>query len=142
MHVSTRGNSGPPGFKDYQFPDNSVGKESVCNAGDLGLIPGLGRYPGQGKGYPCQYFGLDNSMDCIVHGVAKSWSPADTLPSGVSSPSVRRVIAPLHSVVSWTTEEKAKQAPTTVSGTQIRIRFVKKVRSFTYALIPTFCTMR
>ena len=55
---------------------------------------------------------------------------------GVSSPSVRRVIAPLHSVVSWTTEEKAKQAPTTVSGTQIRIRFVKKVRSLTYALIP------
>ena len=50
----------------------SAGKESACNAGDLGLIPGLGRSPGEGKGYPLQYSGLENSMDCIVHGVAKS----------------------------------------------------------------------
>ena len=42
--------------------------------GDLGLIPGLGRPPGEGKGYPFQYPGLENSMDCIVHGVAKSWT--------------------------------------------------------------------
>ena len=55
------------------FPDNSVGKESVCNAGDSGLIPGLGR-SGEGKGYPLQYSGLANSMDCIVHGVTKSWT--------------------------------------------------------------------
>ena len=41
--------------------------------GDLGLIPGLGRFPGEGKGYPLQYSGLENSMDCIVHQVAKSW---------------------------------------------------------------------
>ena len=47
-------------------------KESACNVGDLGLIPGLGRSPGEGKGYPLQYSGLENSMDCIVHGVAKS----------------------------------------------------------------------
>ena len=47
-------------------------KTSVCNAGDLGSIPGLGRSPGEGKGYPLQYSGLENSMDCIVHGVAKS----------------------------------------------------------------------
>ena len=40
--------------------------------GDLGLIPGLGRFPGEGKGYPLQYSGLENSMDCTVHGVAKS----------------------------------------------------------------------
>ena len=39
-----------------------------------GLIPGLGRSPGEGKGYPLQYSGLENSMDCIVHGVAKSWT--------------------------------------------------------------------
>ena len=51
---------------------SSVGKESACNAGDLGLIPGLGRSPGEGKGYPLQYSGLENSMDCIVHGVTKS----------------------------------------------------------------------
>ena len=47
-------------------------KESACNAGDLDFIPGLGRFPGEGKGYPLQYSGLENSMDCIVHGAAKS----------------------------------------------------------------------
>ena len=51
----------------------STGKESACNVGDLGSIPGLGRSPGVEKGYPLQYSGLENSMDCIVHGVAKSW---------------------------------------------------------------------
>ena len=50
----------------------SAGKESACNAGDLSSIPGLGRSPGEGKGSPLQYSGLENSMDCIVHGVAKS----------------------------------------------------------------------
>ena len=52
-------------------------KESACNAGDLGLIPGLGRSPGEGNGYPVQYSGLENSMDrgawrVIVLGVTKS----------------------------------------------------------------------
>jgi len=50
----------------------SVGKESACNAGDLGSIPGLGGSPGEGKGYPLQYSGLENSKDCIAHGVAKN----------------------------------------------------------------------
>ena len=50
---------------------SSAGKESACNVGDLGSIPGLGRSPGEGKGYPLQY-GLENSMDCIVQGVVKS----------------------------------------------------------------------
>ena len=54
------------------FPGGSAGKESACNAGDLGLIPGLGRSPGEGKGYPLQYSGLENSRDSIVHGVSKS----------------------------------------------------------------------
>ena len=54
------------------LPHSSVGKESSCNAGDLGLIPGLGRSPEEEKGYPLQYSDLENSMDCIVHGVAKS----------------------------------------------------------------------
>ena len=54
------------------FPCGSAGKESICNAGDLGSIPGLERSPGEGKGYPLQYSGLENSMDCIVHGVPKS----------------------------------------------------------------------
>ena len=48
-----------------------LSKESTHNAGDLGLISGLGRSPGEGKGYPLQYSGLENYMDCIVHGVAE-----------------------------------------------------------------------
>ena len=51
--------------------DSSVGKESACNAG---LVPGLGRSAGEGKGYPLRYSGLENSVDCIVHGVAKYWT--------------------------------------------------------------------
>ena len=53
-------------------PFGSAGKESTCNAGDLGSIPGLGKFSGEGKGYPLQYSGLKNSMDYIVHGVAKN----------------------------------------------------------------------
>ena len=48
------------------IPDGSDGKKSACNAGDLGSILG------EGNGYPLQYSGLENSMDCIVHGVAES----------------------------------------------------------------------
>ena len=54
------------------FPCGSVGKVSTSNAGDLHLMPGLGRSYGEGKVYPLQYPGLEESMDCIVHGVAKS----------------------------------------------------------------------
>ena len=54
------------------FPGGSAGKESASNAGDLGSMPGLGRSPGEGKGSPLQSSGLENSMDCIVHGVAMS----------------------------------------------------------------------
>ena len=53
------------------FPGGSAGKESACNAGDLSPIPGLGRSLGDGKSYSLQYSGLENSMDCIVHGVPK-----------------------------------------------------------------------
>ena len=73
------------------FPCGSAGKESARNVGDLGSIPGLGRSPVEGKGSPLQYSGLENSTDCVVHGVAKSWtrlshfhfhrSPVDTHPS-------------------------------------------------------------
>ena len=54
------------------FLCGSAGKESACNVRDLGSSPGLGRFPGEGKGYPLQYSGLENSNDCIVRGVAKS----------------------------------------------------------------------
>ena len=61
------------------FLGGSDGKESACNAGDLGLIPGWGRSPGEGNGNPLQYSGLENSMDrgawrAIVHGIAKRWT--------------------------------------------------------------------
>ena len=54
------------------FPGGSECKESACYAGDLGSIPGLGRSPGEESHYPLQYSDLENSIDCIVHGVAKS----------------------------------------------------------------------
>ena len=54
------------------FPCGSAGVESAYNVEGLGSIPELGRYPGEGKDYPLQYSGLENSMACIVHGVAKS----------------------------------------------------------------------
>ena len=54
------------------FPGGSTGTEYICNMGDLGLIPGLGRHAGEGNGYPLQYSGLENSIDCIVHEVVKS----------------------------------------------------------------------
>ena len=56
----------------WRAPDSSVGKESTCNMGDLGTVPGLGRSPVEGKGYSLQYSGLENSKDCIIRGVAKS----------------------------------------------------------------------
>ena len=62
----------------WHFPCGSAGKESTCNVGDLGSIPGLGRSPGEGKGYSLQYSGLENSTDCIVHGeflIHESGSP-------------------------------------------------------------------
>ena len=56
------------------FPCGSAGKESVCNVRDLDSIPGLERSPGEGKGYPFQYSGLENSMEYTVQGIAKSWT--------------------------------------------------------------------
>ena len=63
----------------FIFPDSSAGKESACNAGDPGLIPGSGRCAGEGIGYPLQYSCLENSMargawQATVHGVAQSWT--------------------------------------------------------------------
>ena len=54
------------------FPGGSAGEEPTYNAGDLGSIPGLGRPPGEGKGYPLQFSGLENAMDHIVCGVTES----------------------------------------------------------------------
>ena len=57
----------------FGFPGGSPDKESACNVGDLDSVPGLGRSPGEGNGYPLQYSGLENSMDSIVHRVAESY---------------------------------------------------------------------
>ena len=59
-------------FQTKGFPCGSAGKESTCNVGSLGSIPVLGKSPGEEKGYPLRYSGLENSMDYIVHGIAKS----------------------------------------------------------------------
>ena len=62
-----------PSLPRYQgFPPGSAGKECACNVRDLDSIPGLGRSPGEGNGSPLQYFSLENSMGCVVHGVTKS----------------------------------------------------------------------
>ena len=64
---------GETGFRgEGDFPCGTASKESTCNVGDLGSIPKLGRSPGEWNGYPLQYSGLENTMDCIVHGVTKS----------------------------------------------------------------------
>ena len=62
------------GFSRYQVKSGSAGEESACSAGGLGSIPGLQRSPGEGKGCPLQYSGLENSMDCTVQGVTESWT--------------------------------------------------------------------
>ena len=66
------GKSSTPVF--LSFPGALDGKESTCNVEDLGSIPRLGRSPREEKGYPFQYSTLENSMDCIVHRVANSWT--------------------------------------------------------------------
>ena len=72
------------------FPGGSAGKESACNVGDLGPIPGLGRSSEKGKGCPLQYSGLEKSTDCVVHGVAKSRTRLSDFHfhSGLSAPGV------------------------------------------------------
>ena len=67
MSPSFIGDSGSEGFSG-----SSAGKESACSEGELDSIPGLGRSPGDGNSYPFQYSGLENFMNCIVHGVSKS----------------------------------------------------------------------
>ena len=65
------------------IPYGLAGKECACNVGDLGSILGLGRSPGEGKGSPLQYSGLENPMDCIVHGGAESDMTVRPSPSGL-----------------------------------------------------------
>ena len=73
-------------YQQLGFPGGSAGEESACNVGDLGSIPGLGRSPGEVNNYPLQYSGLENSIDCIVHGVTKSQTRLSNF-RPISSPS-------------------------------------------------------
>ena len=83
------------------FSGGSAGKEYACNVGDLGSIPGLRRSPGEGKGYPLQYSGLQNSMDCIVHGVAKSWTPLSDFTFTFHFHALEKEMATHSSVLAW-----------------------------------------
>ena len=73
LNISPIGNSKFSSPREV-FPCGSADEESTCNEGDLGPNPGLGRSPGEGKGNPLQYSGLENSIDCKVQGGAKSWT--------------------------------------------------------------------
>ena len=72
--IQSMGLQSQTGLSDFTFtfPSGSAGKESACDVGDLGSIPGLRRSPGEGYDYAREYCGLKNSMDCIVLGVSKS----------------------------------------------------------------------
>ena len=76
------------------YPGGSAGKESTYNVGDLGWIPALGRYPGEGKGYPFQYSGPVNSWTVLVHGVAKSY----TWPSNFYFISLHFMVKPVNPI--------------------------------------------
>ena len=76
-------------------------KESTCNAGNLGLIPGLGRSPGEGKGYLLQYSGLENFMDCIVHGVPKNLKHQATFTFRIASQVAQLVKHPTTIQETW-----------------------------------------
>ena len=111
------------------FPGGSAGKESTCNAEDLGLIPGLGRSPGEGNGYPLQYSGLENSMDCIVHEVAKSqtWlnnfhftSLLGIYPKETQKGSPRDMYTPSFTAVWFTRAKIRKQATCPSTDQQIK----------------------
>ena len=86
--------TGPGGF-----PDISVGKESACNAGDPSLIPGSGRSTGEGIGYPLQYSGLENSMDCIVYEVTKSRARWSDFTHSLMIAIITIVLLPCHIII-------------------------------------------
>ena len=113
----------------------SAGKQSACNTGDLGLIPRLGRSPGKGKGkgYSLQYYGPENSMDCMVHGVSKSrtWLSDFHFTSLHLGSLVSQRWTFKHShlcVLSPWTETKP------VTASTLRQRFCEKAKSHGYAL--------
>ena len=83
------------------FHCGSAGKKSTCSVGNLGLIPGLGRSPGEEKGYPLQYSCLENSMDCIVHGVTKSRTQLSDFTFTFQFHALEKEMATHSSVLAW-----------------------------------------
>ena len=88
------------------FPGGSDGKASVCSAGDQGLIPGLGRSPGEGNGNPLQYSCLENTMDggawqATVHGVLKSWTQLSDFTFTFQFHALEKEMATHSSVLAW-----------------------------------------
>ena len=98
------------------FPGGSAGKESACNAGDHGSIPGLRRSPGEGNGYPLQYAGLENPMGggawwAAVHGVAKSQTRLSDFTFTFHFNTLEKEMATHSSILAWEipwTEEKPR----------------------------------
>ena len=90
----------------FCFPGRSYGKESACNAGDAGSIPGLGRVPGEGNGNPLQYSCLENPMDggawwATVHGVAQSWTRLSNFTLLFHFLALKEEMATHSSVLAW-----------------------------------------
>ena len=90
----------------YSFPGGSVGKESACNAGDPGSIPGLGRSPGEGNGNPLPYSCLENRMDrgawwATVHGVIKSWTRLSYVTFTFHFHALKKEMATHSSILAW-----------------------------------------
>ena len=102
----------------FPFPCGSAGKESTCSVGDLGSTPGLGRSPGEGKGYPAQYSGLGNSRDSIVHGVTKSPTQLSDFHFQVSTPEVHVSLLLLYTVeylIPWPPLDARMEAKCSIS---------------------------
>ena len=78
----------------------TTGEEFTCNAGDLGSTPGLGRSSGEGNGYPLQHSGLENPMNSIVHGVAKSWARLSDFHFHLPNLGVGVVVCHIHELIS------------------------------------------
>ena len=106
-------------MKIMDFPCGSAGKESACNAGDLGSIPRLGRSPEEGKGYQLQHFGLESSMDCTYlpkqREAVGSLSQEDPLDEGMASHS-----SILAWRIPWTEEPGRLQSTESWSQTQLK----------------------
>ena len=121
------------------FPSDSAGKESACNVGDIGSIPRLGRSPGEGKGYPLQYSGLENSMDCIVYGCDKELDTTEQLLLSLLSVEEAvsrdrwRTLFPGHCHVQWPVTMDFSPLP---SKCQVQMQPVLRIKS-----LEEFCSV-